>query len=81
MLGYGSCEKTYQTLLCAMTDTTYICGDRFTAADVCFGSEVMFGLQFKSLTEHPLLCNYRGRLSEREAYQRAAALNDAALTA
>lgn len=79
MLGYGSFDLTYQTLLFALADKPFICGERFTAADVYFGSEVMFGLQFKSLQEHPLLCAYRDRLTERSAYQRASALDDAAL--
>ncbi|WP_439102579.1 hypothetical protein [Congregibacter sp.] len=63
----------------ALADKTFICGDRFTAADIYFGSEVMFGWQFKSLQELPLLWAYRSRLTARGAYQLALALDDAAL--
>ncbi len=81
MLGYGNFERTYTALLTAIESRDYVCGDRFTAADVYFGAEVMFGLQFESLPSHDALQAYRARLMERPAWQRAAALDDAALAA
>ena len=67
MLGYGDFDRTYATLLTALDDRRYVCGKRFTAADVYFGAEVMFGLQFESMPSNPVLLAYRDRLMERAA--------------
>jgi glutathione S-transferase len=49
----------------------YVCGDRFTAADVYVGSQIMFPLQFGMLPERESFVRYRDRLHARDAYQRA----------
>lgn len=74
-LGYGSYEATVDALASAVSSSPYICGDRFTAADVYIGSHIMFGLAFKTLEPRPEFAAYVARLQEREAYQRAAALD------
>jgi glutathione S-transferase len=49
----------------------YVCGGRFTAADVYFGSQIMFPMQFGMIPERESFLRYRDRLSARDAYQRA----------
>ena len=53
----------------------YVCGDRFTAADVYVGAQVDWGLLFKSLPERPEFLAYAERLRERPAYKAAKAID------
>jgi glutathione S-transferase len=48
----------------------YVCGDRFTAADVYVGSQIMFPMQFGMIPEKESFVRYRDRLQAREAYKR-----------
>lgn len=80
MAGYGSFEHSVDALEAAVTaGGPYLLGDRFTAADVYVGSQVSWGLMFKSLPARPAFAEYAARLHAREAYQRAGALDDAAM--
>jgi glutathione S-transferase len=80
MAGFGTYESVVETLEHALSGKDFICGSRFTAADVYFGSHVNWGLAFGSLPKTPILEAYRDRLVEREAYKRARA-RDGALIA
>jgi len=64
MAGYGSFEATVDALEKAAGAHDYIAGDRFTAADVYVGSQIMWGLEF-------------GTLPRRPAYKRAKAIDGA----
>ncbi len=79
MAGYGSFDATVATLETAIAGRDYIAGDRFSAADVYVGSQIDFGLMFKSMPDSPAFAAYVGRLREREAYKRGKA-KDAAPT-
>jgi len=76
--GYGSYDKAVAALEGAITGRDYICGDRFTAADVYVGSQIDWGLQFGTLPSLPAFEAYAARLRERNTYKRAKAI-DAAL--
>ncbi|QRM45320.1 glutathione S-transferase family protein [Rhizobium sp. BG4] len=78
-VGYGSFGDVMDTLEKAVTETPYIAGDRFTAADVYVGSHVSWGLNFGSIEKRPAFADYLGRVTSREAYKRAAAIDDEAL--
>jgi glutathione S-transferase len=54
----------------------YVCGDRFTAADVYVGSQIMFPLQFGMLPERDSFLRYRDRLQGRSAYKRATEIDE-----
>ena len=71
LLGYGSFDLAVTTLADHLAGSAYVCGDRFTAADVYVGSQVMWGTQFATLPSLPSFLAYGERLSGREAYQRA----------
>ena len=71
MFGYGNFDRAIAAMDELLSRHDYVCGDRFTAADVYVGSQIMFPLQFKMLPEKDSFLRYRDRLSARPAYQRA----------
>jgi len=80
MAGYGSYERTVDTLEQAATAASpWLTGERFTAADVYVGSQIAWGQMFKSLPPRPAFAAYVERLQARPAWQRASALDDAAM--
>ncbi len=79
MAGYGDFGDMYDVLVKAAAGAApYICGDQFTAADVYFGAQVGWGLQFGSIPAHDALAAYWSRLEDRPAWIRANELDDAA---
>ena len=83
MAGYGSFEQVVDTLETAVSESggPWLLGDRFSALDVYLGSQIGWGLQFKSLPERPALKVYAERLFQREAAVRARAIDDALIAA
>lgn len=71
MFGYGNFDKVVAVLDELFSLRDYVCGDRFTAADVYVGSQLMFPMQFGMLPERESFVRYRDRLQSREAYRRA----------
>jgi len=71
MFGYGNFDRVVAVLDELFSSRDYVCGDRFTAADVYVGSQIMFPMQFKMLPELVSFVGYRDRLQERAAYKRA----------
>ena len=78
MIGYGSYEDVMDTLEYAVSQTAYVTGDRFTAADVYVGSHIGWGLHTGSIEKRPAFESYLGRVINRPAAARAAALDEAA---
>lgn len=77
MAGYGSFEETIDALERCMDSGPYICGDRFTAADVYVGSQIGWGMMFNSIDKRPAFVDYFERISSRPAAVRARELDDA----
>jgi glutathione S-transferase len=77
MVGYGSYETACKALDHAVTQTDYVAGPRFSAADVYVGSQVGWGLQFGSIPETPALRAYWDRIKNRPARLRADAADNA----
>jgi len=77
MYGYGTYEQMVDALASAVAGKAYICGDRFTAADVYVGAQILWGTQFGTLPDRPEFAAYRERLVAREAYGRAKAIDEA----
>ena len=75
--GYGSYEDTVDALEGVVSGSQYLLGDRFSAADVYVGNHVSWGIQFGTLPARAAFAEYAGRLQSRDAYVRAAALDDA----
>ena len=78
MVGYGSFEQVVDALEAAVSGPgPWILGDRFSAADVYVGSQIGWGLQFKSLPDRDAFKAYAGRLFQRPAAIRAREIDDA----
>jgi glutathione S-transferase len=70
MFGYGHYDLAVNTLADHLSRRDFVCGSRFTAADVYVGSAVMWGTQFGTLPKLDPFLAYTDRLSQREAYKR-----------
>ena len=78
MVGYGSFDQTVDALEYAVDQGgPWLLGEQFTAADVYVGSQVAWGLMFKTLPERPAFQAYAGRLMSRPAAVRAREIDDA----
>ena len=77
MAGYGSYEHAVAALEGALSGRDYICGSRFTAADIYVGAQVDWGIQFGTLPSNATFEAYAGRLRERDAYKAAKAIDGA----
>ena len=80
-VGYGSLADVVATLEAAVTGRDYIVGERFTAADVYFGSHIGWGMQFGTLEARPAFASYWERISARPAAKRAREIDDALVEA
>jgi glutathione S-transferase len=76
MFGYGNSDRVVAVLDELFSLRDYVCGDRFTAADVYVGSQIMFPLQFGMLPERESFVRYRDRLQARDAYRHATELDE-----
>jgi glutathione S-transferase len=71
MFGYGNFDRAIAAVDEMLSLRDYVCGDRFTAADVYLGSQLMFPMQFGMLPARDSFLRYRDRLQQRPAYKRA----------
>lgn len=78
MVGFGSYDRVLDTLESHLTGRDFVCGARFTAADIYVGSQVDWGLTFGSIPPRPAFVAYAERLQARPAYKAAKGI-DAAL--
>jgi len=76
MFGYGNYERVVAVLDELFSLHDYVCGDRFTAADVYVGSQIMFPMQFGMIPERDSFVRFRGRLQARDAYKRGNAIDE-----
>jgi glutathione S-transferase len=81
MVGFRDLDTTADILADWLSGHDYLAGDRFTAADVATGSQIGWGLQFRTLPSRPALVAYWDRIRDRPAALRARAADDAALAA
>jgi glutathione S-transferase len=77
MAGWGTYGAVLDAIEAAVTNSRYLAGDRFSAADVYVGSQIGFGLMFNSIERRPAFERYWQGLSARPAAVRARAIDDA----
>lgn len=77
---YGDYDTVIKTLTDQLAKGPYLLGDRFSAADVLWGTALNWTTMFKLVPELPVLRTYIDRVAARPAMQRAAA-KDAELAA
>jgi glutathione S-transferase len=78
-LGCGNPMQTIDALAKAVSQSTYITGERFTAADVYVSSHIGYGLEFGKLEKRPEFVDYWSRVSGRAARVRALEQDNALL--
>ena len=81
MVGFGSFDRTLDTLDQHLSNSAFVCGDRFTMADVYVGSQVDWGLMFGSIPTRPAFEAYAERFRAREGYKAAKAIDNALIEA
>ncbi len=75
MLGYGSFDDVMNTAALAVKDGPYLLGDMFSAADVAFGSCLIYGMMFNIIPQRAEFLAYADQLKKRPALQRAEKLD------
>jgi len=79
--GYGNFAHVMDALEIAVSRTDYVAGDAFTAADVYFGSQIGWGMQFNSIEKRPAFEAYWARIKDRPAAVRANEIDNALMPA
>jgi glutathione S-transferase len=69
---FGAFDDMVHVLTGVLKDREYLLGDRFSGADVVLGGTLSRLLYQKVLPEDPVLLDYNDRLTQREAFHRAA---------
>jgi glutathione S-transferase len=82
MAGYGNLTKVLDVIEAAVDPARngghdYLVGAHFTAADLYLGSQLAFGLMFKTIEPRPVFMAYVGKISSRPAAVRARDMDDA----
>ncbi len=80
-IGYGTYGDAMNALERALSQSDYIVGDSFTAADVYVGSQIGWGVQFGMIEKRPAFERYWQRISARPASRRAVEIDDALVAA
>lgn len=76
MVGFGNLDRVLDTLEDHLDGDDWVCGERFTMADVYVGSQVDWGLAFGTIPSRPAFDAYAARLRERDAYKAAKAIDN-----
>lgn len=76
MAGWGTLERTLDTLDSHFSDNAFVCGNRFTMADVYVGSQVDWGLTFGTIPPRESFVAYAERIQERKAYKAAKSIDN-----
>lgn len=76
-VGWGNFGAVMDALEAAVSQSDYIVGQHFTAADVYVGSQIGWGLRFGTMEKRPAFERYWQRIGARPAAVRANALDDA----
>ena len=68
---WGNYETVIETLEKGLAGGPWICGEKFTTADIMIGSAVFFGLAFGLLDKKPVFTEYAERCGARPAFVRS----------
>jgi glutathione S-transferase len=79
--GFGTLERTLDTLEGWLSAHDFIAGSRFTMADTYVGSQFVWGIRFGSIPERPAFRAYVDRVTQRPAYAEANAIDAAIIKA
>lgn len=77
MVGFGTLDRVLDTLEGQLEGGDWVCGERFTMADVYVGSQVDWGLAFGSMPSRPAFESYAAQFRQRDGYKAAKAIDNA----
>ena len=69
-VGYGSYERTFDTLESVLKECRFLVGDRFTAADVYIAAHLDLGMSFKTIEKRSVFARYVATCQARPGYKR-----------
>jgi glutathione S-transferase len=72
---YGDYETMLKTLTDQLAVGPFLLGERFTVADVLWGTALRWTTMFKLVPETPVVTGYIGRVTSRPAFARAAKID------
>jgi glutathione S-transferase len=75
-VGYGDFDTVMDTVSGAVSNTEYVAGNRFTAADLVLGGTLNYGMMFGIIPKRDEFLAYVGRLTARDAYKRSQTRGD-----
>jgi glutathione S-transferase len=75
--GFGSYDRTIDTLESWLAERDFVCGERFTMADVYVGAAVDWGMQFGTMPKRPAFEAYAESCRARDAYREGKAIDNA----
>lgn len=75
MAGYGNFDRVIDALDQKLSTDNFICGERFTMADVYIGSQIDWGLQFGTIPVRDSFKAYADCLGNRDTYKAAKAID------
>src|SRR3982750_4375995 len=78
---YGDYDTMLKTLTDQLAKGPFLLGDRFTAADVLWGTALRWTTMFKLVPESPGIGGYIARVTARPAFERAARIDAGLLAA
>jgi glutathione S-transferase len=78
---YGDYETMLKTLTDQLAQGPFLLGERFTAADVLWGTALRWTTMFKLVPETPVIVDYVARVTARPAVERAARIDAELLAA
>ncbi len=80
-VGFRDVDTMADILADWLTQNEFLAGDRFSACDVATGSQIGWGLQFRTIPARPALVAYWDRVKDRPAAVRAREADNAAAAA
>ncbi|WP_373489743.1 hypothetical protein [Parasphingorhabdus sp.] len=78
---YGNYYRVVDVVDSKFQADDYVCGKRFTMADVYVGAQIVWGTQFDTLPKRDALIAYARRVTDRDAYHSAKAIDDRLIAA
>lgn len=81
MMGYCDLSVMHDTIEGAIKAGPYIAGSAFSAADLYLASHLAFQMNMCGMEKRPAFTDYVARMTDRDAFRRAAAVDNAAIEA
>ena len=76
MAGFGSYDRAVDAFETMLSGRDFVCGDRFTMADVYVGSQAIWGTDFGTVPKRDAILAYAERCKARPAYREAKAIDE-----